>query len=40
MNIAYIRVSSVDQNEDRQIKAMEREDIKKYFKEKVSTKAH
>ena len=38
MNIAYIRVSTIDQNEERQIKAMEREDIKKYFKEKVSAK--
>ena len=38
MNIAYIRVSTIDQNEERQIKAMEREDIKKYFIEKVSAK--
>ncbi|HEY8909694.1 MAG TPA: recombinase family protein [Desulfosporosinus sp.] len=38
MNIAYIRVSTIDQNEERQIKAMEREDIKKYFTEKVSAK--
>lgn len=38
MNIAYIRVSTIDQNEERQVKAMEREDIKKYFVEKVSAK--
>ncbi len=38
MNIAYIRVSTVDQNEERQIKALENEDIKKYFIEKVSAK--
>ena len=38
MNIAYIRVSTLDQNEERQIKAMENEDIKKYFIEKVSAK--
>ena len=38
MNIAYIRVSTIDQNEERQIKAMEKEDIKKYFIEKVSAK--
>lgn len=38
MNIAYIRVSTVDQNEDRQIKAMEKENISKYFTEKVSAK--
>ena len=31
MNIAYIRVSTVDQNEERQINAMEKENIKKYF---------
>jgi len=38
MNIAYIRVSTVDQNEDRQLKALEKEDIKKYFIEKISAK--
>jgi hypothetical protein len=38
MNIVYIRVSSVDQNENWQIKTMEREDSEKYFKEKVSVK--
>lgn len=38
MNIAYIRVSTIDQNEERQIKAMEKVDITKYFKEKASAK--
>lgn len=38
MNIAYIRVSTIDQNEDRQIQAMEKENIGKYFTEKVSAK--
>ena len=38
MNIAYIRVSTIDQNEDRQLRAMEKENIKKYFTEKVSAK--
>ena len=38
MNIAYIRVSTIDKNEERQIKALEKEDIKKYFIEKVSAK--
>lgn len=38
MKVAYIRVSTVDQNEERQIKAMENLDIEKYFKEKVSAK--
>jgi len=38
MNIAYIRVSSIDQNEERQTKAMEKEDIEKYFIEKISAK--
>ena len=38
MNIAYIRVSTIDQNEERQIQAMEKEDIQEYFTEKVSAK--
>lgn len=38
MKIAYIRVSTVDQNEERQIKAMEHLGIEKYFLEKVSAK--
>jgi len=38
MNKAYIRVSTIDQNEERQIKAMEKENIQKYFTEKVNAK--
>lgn len=38
MNIAYIRVSTVEQNEDRQIKALEKHNIDKWFTEKVSAK--
>lgn len=38
MNIAYIRVSSVDQNEQRQIEAMEKYNIEKWFVEKISAK--
>ncbi len=38
MNIAYVRVSSVDQNEARQIEALEKYSIDKWFTEKVSGK--
>ena len=38
MNIAYIRVSSVDQNESRQIEKLKSYDIEKWFTEKVSAK--
>lgn len=38
MKVAYIRVSTVEQNEDRQFKAMESLGIDKYFTEKVSAK--
>lgn len=38
MQIAYIRVSSIDQNEQRQIEAMRRYNIEKWFIEKVSGK--
>lgn len=38
MNIAYIRVSTVDQNEQRQLKAMKKYDINKYYIEKASAK--
>lgn len=38
MNIAYIRVSTVEQNEKRQIKALEKYNIEKTFMEKVSAK--
>lgn len=38
MNIAYIRVSTAEQNEARQIEAMKQYDIEKWFIEKVSAK--
>ena len=38
MNIAYVRVSSAEQNEARQIEALEKYNIEKWFKEKVSGK--
>ena len=38
MNIAYVRVSTVEQNEDRQIEALDKYNIGKWFKEKVSAK--
>lgn len=38
MKIAYIRVSSIDQNEQRQIEAMQKYGIEKWFTEKVSAK--
>lgn len=38
MKVAYIRVSTIEQNEERQIKAMEGLGIEKYFEEKVSAK--
>ena len=38
MQIAYIRVSTIEQNEQRQIEAMERYNIEKWFIEKVSGK--
>ena len=37
-NIAYVRVSTVEQNEARQIEALEKHDIDKWFTEKVSGK--
>lgn len=37
-NIAYVRVSTVEQNEERQIKALEKYGIDKWFIEKVSGK--
>lgn len=36
--IAYVRVSSVDQNEARQVAALEKYGIDKWFKEKISGK--
>ena len=38
MNVGYIRVSTVDQNEARQLEALEKCNIEKYFTEKVSGK--
>ena len=37
-NIAYVRVSTAEQNEDRQIKALETHSIDEWFTEKVSVK--
>ena len=38
MNIAYVRVSTVEQNEERQVEALEKHNIEKWFTEKVSGK--
>lgn len=38
MNIAYVRVSTVEQNEGRQLEALKKYDIEKFFIEKVSAK--
>ena len=38
MNIAYVRVSTLDQNEGRQIEALKESNIEKWFVEKVSAK--
>lgn len=38
MNIAYVRVSTAEQNEARQVEALEKYKIEKWFKEKVSAK--
>ena len=38
MNVAYIRVSTVEQNESRQIESLKKYDIEKFFTEKVSAK--
>ncbi len=38
MRIAYVRVSTVEQNEDRQLKGLEKYDIEKWYIEKVSGK--
>lgn len=38
MQIAYIRVSTIEQNEQRQIEAMKHYEIEKWFVEKVSAK--
>ena len=38
MKIAYVRVSTVEQNEARQIEALKKYGVEKYFTEKVSAK--
>lgn len=38
MNIAYVRVSSIDQNEARQKEALNKFNIEKWYVEKVSAK--
>ena len=38
MNIAYVRVSTVEQNEQRQVQALESYSIEKWFTEKISGK--
>ena len=38
MNIAYVRVSTVDQNEARQVEALKKHNIEKWYIEKVSGK--
>lgn len=38
MKVGYIRVSSKDQNEDRQVKALEQQGIEKVYIEKISGK--
>ncbi|UVM86286.1 MAG: hypothetical protein [Bacteriophage sp.] len=37
-NVGYVRVSTIEQNEDRQIEALKKHDIEKWFTEKVSGK--
>ena len=38
MNVAYVRVSTIEQNEARQLEALEKYNIEKWFIEKVSGK--
>lgn len=38
MNIAYVRVSTVDQNEARQIESLEKYGIERWYTEKISGK--
>ena len=38
MNVAYVRVSTVEQNEERQIEGLRKYNIEKWFEEKVSGK--
>ena len=37
-NIAYVRVSTVEQNEARQVEALQKYNIDKWFTEKISAK--
>ena len=38
MNVAYVRVSTIEQNESRQLEALEKYNIDKWFTEKISAK--
>lgn len=38
MNVAYVRVSTIEQNEDRQMAALQDHNIDKWFVEKTSGK--
>lgn len=38
MNVGYVRVSTVDQNEERQVEGLKKYKIDKWFKEKISGK--
>ena len=38
MNIAYVRVSTIEQNEMRQVEALQKYNIEKWFTEKISAK--
>ena len=38
MNVCYIRVSTVEQNEQRQVEAMKDKNIERWFIEKISAK--
>jgi DNA invertase Pin-like site-specific DNA recombinase len=38
MNIAYVRVSTIEQNEARQVEGLQKHSIEKWFTEKVSAK--
>lgn len=38
MNIAYVRVSTLEQNDDRQIESLKKYNIEKWYTEKVSAK--
>lgn len=38
MNVGYVRVSSLDQNEERQIEGLKKYQIDKWFTEKISGK--